>query len=59
MRGRTVFMIAHRLATVRRADRILVLEQGRIIESGSHQELLAQSARYAQFYTQQYLPDGK
>ncbi|URR34760.1 ABC transporter ATP-binding protein/permease [Thermosynechococcus sp. HN-54] len=59
MKGRTVFIIAHRLATVRRADRILVLEQGRIIESGSHQELLAQSARYAQFYTQQYFQDAE
>ncbi len=54
MRDRTVFIIAHRLATVRRADRILVLEQGRIIESGSHSELLAQNGRYAQFYAQQF-----
>ena len=54
MEERTVFIIAHRLATVRRADRILVVEQGQIVESGSHQELLAQGGRYAQFYAQQF-----
>ncbi|WJI29408.1 ABC transporter ATP-binding protein/permease [Thermosynechococcus sp. B3] len=57
MKGRTVFIIAHRLATVRRADRILVLEQGQIIESGSHEELLARPSRYAQFYAQQYFQE--
>jgi len=54
MKERTVFIIAHRLATVRCADRILVLEKGQILESGSHQELLAQSGRYSQFYAQQF-----
>jgi ATP-binding cassette subfamily B protein len=54
MKDRTVFIIAHRLATVRRADRIVVVEQGQIVESGTHQELLAKSGRYAQFYAQQF-----
>jgi ATP-binding cassette subfamily B protein len=54
MHDRTVFIIAHRLATVRRCDRILVIEQGRIIESGTHQELLDQGRRYARFYAQQF-----
>jgi ATP-binding cassette subfamily B protein len=54
MSDRTVFIIAHRLATVRRCDRILVIEQGRIIESGTHQELLDQGRRYARFYAQQF-----
>lgn len=54
MRGRTVFIIAHRLATVRRADRIMVVEQGRIVESGTHEELLAKGDRYARFYAQQF-----
>jgi len=57
MQGRTVFIIAHRLATVRRADRILVLEQGRIVESGTHTELMScegGTSRYARFYAQQF-----
>ncbi|MEC4985925.1 MAG: ABC transporter ATP-binding protein [Oscillatoria sp. PMC 1068.18] len=54
MRDRTVFIIAHRLATVRRADRILILEKGQIVETGTHQELLAQNGRYAKFYAQQF-----
>ncbi|MEB3178479.1 MAG: ABC transporter ATP-binding protein [Nostocaceae cyanobacterium] len=51
---RTVFIIAHRLSTVRRADRIIVLEKGQIVESGTHDELLALSQRYARFYAQQF-----
>ncbi|NJK55683.1 MAG: ABC transporter ATP-binding protein [Pleurocapsa sp. SU_5_0] len=54
MRDRTVFVIAHRLATVRRANRILVLEKGQIVESGNHQELLAKNGAYAKFYARQF-----
>ncbi len=53
MQDRTVFIIAHRLATVRNADTILVLEKGQIIESGNHEELLALNGRYASFYDRQ------
>lgn len=51
MRGRTTFIIAHRLSTVRRADAILVLEQGRIIERGNHDELMERKGRYYQLNT--------
>lgn len=54
MEGRTVFIIAHRLSTVRRCDRILVLERGQIVESGTHEELLTLGRRYARFYAQQF-----
>jgi ATP-binding cassette, subfamily B, bacterial len=57
MQNRTVFIIAHRLSTVRRCDRILVMEQGKIVESGTHTELLALNQRYARFYLRQQQGD--
>ena len=54
MRGRTTFVIAHRLSTVRRADEILVVEGGRIIERGTHSSLYAQGGRYYDLYTKQH-----
>ena len=50
MEGRTVFVIAHRLSTVRNANVILVLEHGEVVERGSHQDLLAQRGEYYQLY---------
>jgi len=54
MQGRTTFVIAHRLSTIRRADQILVVEGGRIVERGNHAELFAQRGRYFDLYTRQH-----
>lgn len=54
MQGRTTFVIAHRLSTIRRADQILVVEQGRIVERGNHGELYALGGRYYDLYTRQH-----
>ena len=54
MRGRTTFVIAHRLSTVRRADQILVVEAGRIVERGTHESLYAAGGRYFELYTKQH-----
>jgi ABC-type multidrug transport system fused ATPase/permease subunit len=54
MQGRTTFVIAHRLSTIRRADQILVIEQGRVVERGNHAELFALGGRYYDLYTRQH-----
>lgn len=56
--GRTALVIAHRLSTVRGADQILVVEDGRIVESGKHAELLGRGGLYADLYRTQYFEDS-
>ena len=52
--GRTTFVIAHRLSTIRSADQILVIEEGRVVERGSHDELMAAGGRYRELHDRQY-----
>jgi ABC-type multidrug transport system ATPase subunit len=59
MRGRTTFVIAHRLSTVRRAQQILMIEAGRIIERGTHESLYATRGRYYDLYTKQHEASGE
>ena len=54
MKDRTVLVIAHRLSTVKNADKIFVINQGRIVESGSHEELLKKGGEYASLYEMQF-----
>jgi ABC-type multidrug transport system fused ATPase/permease subunit len=58
MKDRTTFVIAHRLSTVEKADHILVMENGSIVEQGSHIDLLASAGRYAQLYHNQFDESG-
>ncbi|HYH34212.1 MAG TPA: ABC transporter ATP-binding protein, partial [Nocardioides sp.] len=57
LEGRTSLVIAHRLSTVRNADRILVLDRGRIVQSGTHAELLAQGGLYADLHRTQFFEE--
>ena len=52
--GRTTFVIAHRLSTIRSADQILVVEEGEVVEHGTHSELIARDGRYKQLHDRQY-----
>jgi ATP-binding cassette subfamily B protein len=54
LKGRTSFVIAHRLSTIRNADQVFVLEQGRIVERGTHEDLLAAQGLYSELYNSQF-----
>jgi len=54
MKGRTSFVIAHRLSTIRNADRVIVIEDGRIVEQGNHEELIARGGAYHRLYMSQF-----
>ena len=56
MAGHTIFVVAHRLSTVRTADVILLMEAGRIVEQGTHEQLLAKGGAYARLYESQFAP---
>ena len=56
MEGRTSFIVAHRLSTIKEADVILVMRDGKIIETGRHEELLAKKGFYAKLYESQFAP---
>ncbi|NLE20034.1 MAG: ABC transporter ATP-binding protein, partial [Clostridiales bacterium] len=57
LQGRTSFIIAHRLSTIRKADRILLIEDGNVTEEGRHEELLARRGAYYRLYTNQFRED--
>ena len=59
MKNRTTFVIAHRLSTIEKADIIMVMDQGEIIESGSHKELLEKGGAYAQLHSMQFSEDDE
>jgi subfamily B ATP-binding cassette protein MsbA len=57
MKGRTTLVIAHRLSTVQNADKIVVMDEGKVVEEGSHSELLASGGAYAALYHMQFRDD--
>ena len=58
MKGRTTFIVAHRLQTIRDADLILYMEQGRVLEQGTHRQLLEKNGYYAKLYRSQFVTEG-